>query len=270
MIKRFFGRLNLGLTIIKNLKNWPNIFFNYFGVIHNKFLTFKFRNGSEVKLRNILNKGDTSGIATIWEIFIKKNYTPKGFEINKDDTIIDIGANIGVFSLYSALKSINGKVYSYEPFETHYQRLTDNIKLNNLINIFPFNLAVCEKSGKRNLFISNQSSGMHSVVFDKNSSGTKMVNCTTLKDIFKQNNIKQCDFLKIDCEGAEYEIIYSTPKEIFKKIKKIALEFDNIDKEKKNCLELKNFLEKNNFEVRISGAEQHQGILYAKQKSNFL
>jgi FkbM family methyltransferase len=233
--------------------------------MHNKFLTFKFRKGSIIKIRNIENKEDTSGLGMIWEIFIRRNYTPRGFEINLKDTVIDIGANIGIFSLYASKIAKEGKIYSYEPFNIHYKRLSDNIQLNNLKNIFSFNLAVCEKKGKKDLFISNQSSGMHSLVFNNDSKEKISISCTTLKDIFKENKIKECNFIKIDCEGSEYNILYNSPKNVLNKIKKIALEFDNIDKEKRNCLQLKKFLEQNGFEVKIRGAQQHQGILYAKR-----
>lgn len=142
----------------------------------------------------------------------------------------------------------------------------DNIKLNNSKNVFPFNLAVGGKSGERNLFINPASSGMHSLVFEGGSGKEISVDCISLEEIFRNNKIGKCDFLKIDCEGAEYEILYETPINILKRVDKIALEFDNIDKEKKNCFALKEFLEKNNFEVKINGSENHQGILYAHKK----
>jgi len=254
----------MGLIIAENIKTWPNIFLNYFGIIHSKYINFKFRRNGGIKIKNIENKEDTSGIAMVWEVFIKKNYCPKGMEIKNNDLVIDIGSNIGIFSIYASMKSPKGKIYSYEPFKTHYNRFLKNIELNNLKNINPNNLAVCRQKGKRELFINEKSSGMHSVIFKENSKNKAIINCTTLKDIFEINKIKKCNFLKIDCEGAEYEIIYNTPKNILCKIEKISLEFDNIDKKDKNCFSLKKFLEANNFKVTIKGANQHQGILYAK------
>ena len=71
--------------------------------------------------------------------------------------------------------------------------------------------------------------------------------------------------MKIDCEGAEYEILYNTPNEIFKKIGKIALEWDNLDDKKMNVAYLRNFLEKRGFNVRVKGEDEKAGILYAKK-----
>ena len=264
MIKNIIEKIRIGLEIIKKVKNWEHVFLSYFR-INNKNTIFKFRDGRIIKIRKASDKNDTSGIDTVYGIFFRKDYCKKDLTIKKNDIVIDIGANIGVFSIYSSLKAPKGKVYAYEPFKVHYKRLLDNIKLNNLENVFAFNLAVCEKKGKRDFFIHENCSGMHSLIFKEDSKEKVTVDCTTLEEIFKKEKIKKCDFLKIDCEGAEYEILYNTPKNILNKIKKIALEFDNIDDYEKNCLFLKEFLEKEGFIVKIDGSNQKQGLLYAKK-----
>jgi len=261
-IRRLYGKFTVGLVLIKNIKNWISVFANYLGVKKEKYITHKLKDGNIIKLKRAEKKGETSGLANIYEIFLIKNYNPKGMEIKKNNVIIDLGANIGVFTIYSSLLAKKEKVYAYEPFKTHFNRLLENIKINNLHNVKAFNLAVCGSKGKRDLYISNISSGMHSLFFE--GSGKKVsVECTTLKEIFDFNKIKKCDFLKIDCEGAEYEILYNTPKEIFRKIDKIALEWDRLDDKKMNVDYLKNFLEKKGFKIKIKGEDQKAGILYA-------
>ena len=263
-IRKLYGRFSVGLVLIKNIKNWLSVFFNYLGIKKEKYIIHHLKDGNIVKIRRPEKKGETSGLANIYEIFLIKNYNPKGMEIKKNDVVIDIGANIGVFTIYSSILSKNGRVYAYEPFKTHFNRLLENIKINNFNNVKAFNLAVCGSKGKRNLNISNISSGMHSFFFE--GSGKKVsVEGTTLKEIFDFNKIKKCDFLKLDCEGAEYEILYNAPKETFKKIDKIALEWDNLDNKKMNVTSLKNFLEKRGFRVAIKGEDQKAGILYAKK-----
>lgn len=263
-IKRIYGKFRVGLVLIKNIKNWLVVFLNYLGIIKNKDILIKLRNGEEIKIKKEEKIGETSGLANIYEIFLIKNYNPKGMEIKDEDTIIDIGSNIGMFTIYSSLLSPNGKVYSYEPFKIHFKRLLRNIELNKLKNVVPFNLAVCGSKGKRELNISNISSGMHSFFF-KGSGKKVSVECTTLENIFDSNKIERCDFLKLDCEGSEYEILYNTPERIFKKINKIALEWDHLDNEKMNVNSLKNFLEKKGFKIKIKGENQRAGILYAKK-----
>ena len=263
-IRRIYGKFVVGLVLIKNIRNWISVFANYIGIKREKYITHKLRDGSVIKIRRPEKKGETSGLANIYEILLIKNYNPKGMEIKNNDVVIDIGANIGVFTIYASLLSKGGKIYAFEPFKTHFNRLLENIKINNFPNVKAFNLAVCGSKGKRDLYISNISSGMHSLFFE--GSGKRVsVECTTLKEIFDSNRIKKCNFLKLDCEGAEYEILYNTPNNVFKKIDKIALEWDNLDNKKMNVVYLKNFLEKRGFKVNINGMNQKAGILYAKK-----
>jgi hypothetical protein len=78
---------------------------------------------------------------------------------------------------------------------------------------------------------------------------TQKVQTTTLEGIFEKNRIEKCDLLKLDCEGSEFKIIYSTPKGIFDKISHIFLEYhDWIEGE--SSKELKNFLEKMRYKVK--------------------
>lgn len=263
-IKRIYGRFIVGLILIKNIKNWPVVFLNYLRIIRNDPITIKLKNYKKIKLKRAEKEGETSGLASIYEIFLIKNYTPGGMEIRERDLVIDIGANIGIFTIYSSLLSSHARIYAYEPFKIHFSRLLENVKLNNLQNVKAFNLAVCGSKGKRELNISNISSGMHSFFF--RGSGKKVsVECTTLENIFDSNKIERCDFLKLDCEGSEYEILYNTPERIFKKINKIVLEWDHLDNEKMNVNSLKNFLEKKGFKIKIKGENQRAGILYAKK-----
>ena len=262
--QKIYGKFRVSLVLIKGIKNWISVFLNYLGILKNSYVTHKLRNGLMIKIKKPEKNGETSGLANIFEIFLIKNYNPKGMEIKNGDLVIDIGANIGMYSVYASLLSPRGKVYSYEPFPIHFKRMLNNIKLNNLKNVVPFNLAVSEFNKKRGLNISHVSSGMHSFFF--RGSGKKVqVNCITLKKIFDKNKIEKCDFLKIDCEGAEYEILYETPKKYLNRIEKIALEWDNLDNDKKNINSLKKFLRKNGFKIMVKGEDDDSGILYAKR-----
>jgi len=172
----------------------------------------------------------TSDRTAVWETWKKKMYNPRGFEINKGDIIVDIGGNIGAFSIYAAVKAKEGKVFAYEPSPENFKRLEKNIRLNRLTNVFPFMKAVDGKAGKNKLYLSKWNFGGHSL-FDlpvMNEPESVDVECVTLKGIFVQNNLPKIDFLKIDCEGGEYGILLSTPPEYLRKIGKISMEYHKI------------------------------------------
>ncbi len=252
-------------SIIFKIKNWPSFILNYVG-LNIRPLTYVLRNGTKIKTK------DSISATTIAVVFIKKDYG----DINDNSLVIDIGANIGVYSIF-AVQSKNTIVYAYEPMFDNFSLLRENIRFNKLgKNIFPFNLAVGARKEKRRLYLGG--SPFHSFypinkspfnplyrdyLEEKNQKYIE-VNCISLEDVFEENKINQCDILKLDCEGAEFEILYNLPDEYFKKIKKIRLEYHNhlVDR-KNNSSYLIKFLEQKGFKVkRFLKGSDYQGDLW--------
>ncbi|MDO8512631.1 MAG: FkbM family methyltransferase [bacterium] len=242
--------------IIKLFSNWLSFIADYLKLSNNKYIIYKLRNGISLKTRS--GSVDKN---IIFEILIDKVYTPKGFEINSKDTIVDVGAHIGVFSVYTATLAKQGKVYAIEPMPDNYALLQANIELNNLKNIITINEALSADNEGRNLNVSN-STGGHSFIFSNNKNGELGVNTESLSVLFAKHNIQHIDLLKMDCEGAEYEILFNTPKETMDKIDKISMECHDIDTER-NSSQLKQFLESNGFQVTLKTDKCI--MLYAKK-----
>ncbi len=213
-------------AIIIKIKNWRIYLFNYIGIKNNVNFTYFFRDGIKIKVDDNINT------ATIAIVFIKKDYG----NVEEGSIIIDIGANIGVYSIFAA-KNKNTIVYAFEPMVENFKLLEENIKLNKLDgSILPFNLAVGAKKGKRILYLSNSPfhslypaddfryDGLHGDKITKRQNHVE-VRCVSLKDIFCDNKIDHCNILKLDCEGAEFEILYNLPKEYFKMIERIRIEY---------------------------------------------
>jgi FkbM family methyltransferase len=214
------------------------------------------------------NQGDGIIINETWR---KKDYTPKNFEIGEDDVIIDIGAHKGYFSTFASFKAKKGKVYSFEPLESNYNILKKNLEINKCINVVPFQLGISGAKGIRKLYISPDSSAGISLVKDwleddRRKIDSFRINCITLRDIFSLCHIEKIDFLKIDCEGAEYEILSDASVESLAKISRISMEFHQIRGLKVNTI--KNFLKKNGFSVRVKDPENTIGMLYARRKNS--
>jgi len=251
------SKLEKFLLITKKVKNWPTYFLGRFGFIKNKYLIYEFRNGQKIKARS----HSTDWIA-INEIFVYNDYTPEGFKINKNDTVVDIGGHIGIFSVFAS--KFSNKVFCFEPVIENFNLLKENIKLNNIQNIFPFNLAVSDKDGKKELFLYDTNRGGNSFFEEVNgkSQGREVVSTISFENFVSSNNIQLIDFLKMDCEGSEYEILLNCPLNIIGIIKKISMEYHDIDA-KRNALVLKEFLEKNGFAVSIVSDKCH--YLFAKK-----
>ena len=125
-----------------------------------------------------------------------------------------------MFALFASQFCKKGKIFCFEPIKENYDLLLENLELNSIQNIVPFNLAVYHDSKKVKMYINVDEAG-HSIFLP--SSKSIQVNSISLKKIFDDNKIDLCDFAKIDCEGSEYSIIDSLPLEYLKRIKKMAI-----------------------------------------------
>ena len=237
-------------------KNWlifPSI---YFKTSKKSYAVFETTNDFKLKIRT-----NSTDIMTLTNVWLMNEYDKK-FEIKENDVVIDIGAHIGLFSLFASQYCKNGKIFSYEPIKENFELFLENIDLNQLQNIHAFNSAVSKTDGKVRIFYNEDEAG-HSI-FGDNEEGVS-VNSVSLQKIFDDNEIAHCNFLKIDCEGAEYEIIDTLPDEYFDKIDKIVIEYHFADSKPELSKKLISRLKKMKFETYLPPHYDNMGILYAKK-----
>lgn len=122
---------------------------------------------------------------------------------NKGDFyFVDIGANVGLYSLWVASKSNRSKVLAFEPQQAVYDRLMDNITLNQFeAQITPLKMAVSDQDGTLELAIDGKNKGASGKSADQ--VGTEQVPMRPLLDVLKEQGWPRIDALKIDIEGAE-------------------------------------------------------------------
>ncbi|MBS3076433.1 FkbM family methyltransferase [Candidatus Pacearchaeota archaeon] len=156
------------------------------------------------------------------------------------------GYIIGSFSVLIHNKMKNGQVYAIEPSKQNYELLLDQIGINDL-KIKSFKIALSDKKGKMKLYEGNHSA--RGSLFREEGKNFEIIETQTMKNFFEENKIEKCDLMKMDIEGGEYSVLYSTPKEIFDKIDKIFLEVHEIDGQ--NKLDLIEFLNKQGFKIEI-------------------
>jgi len=195
-------------------------------------------------------------------VWLIEEYKKENFEIKPNDVVIDVGAHIGLFTIYASQFCTNGKIYSFEPFVDNYELLLENITLNNLDNVKSFNQAISNSNEPIKLFLNDDESG-HSMF--SQSSKSIIVDSISLQKFFDENQIKHCNFLKLDCEGAEYEIIKNLPFEYFQKIDKLVIEYHMADLHPELLIELKETLSQQNFEIETKKLFSDIGFLYAKK-----
>jgi FkbM family methyltransferase len=195
------------------------------------------------------------------EIFYQKVYNNDFVCVAENDIVFDIGFNYGFFTL-DALTYKPKKIIGFEPNP-------NLVKLFNRLHIDSVELhqsAVSNKAGST-IFYENNFSGKSSIHSDVNAD-TKLdsynVNICSFNDMAEQYDV--IDYLKVDCEGAEYEIFESIPNEFLtNRIRKIALEFHhNINDIK--VVNLISKIKQCGFEIKIDYKDgDSTGMLYARK-----
>ena len=240
-----FIKIKILKDVIKQIKNWHTAINYYLGFINSEGIIY-FKNGTKCVMRN---KSDS--IAFFENYFLKLNNPNEKFEIKKEDIVIDIGAHVGYFTMYAAKKAYQGIIYSIEPYKESFEIFKKNLNLNELTNVKPFHAAISKKTEQITLYIDKDNQIGNSMFKTDTSVRSEKVSSFSLEDFIINNKIKKINFLKIDCEGAEFEIILNLKKEIMKNVNKMSIEVhensntDSVDK-------LENFLNENNFKVKIS------------------
>lgn len=187
------------------------------------------------------------------------NYEPKSREhlVLDKGVFIDVGANIGKYAVIVGKQLRNesankrrGSVMAIEPSAEIFRILEKNIRLNNLTNVIPLNLAASDKEGVSEFYLSSEGFGTSSSLIEIKFKSKKVeVKTDTLDNIVKRLNIKKVDLIKIDVEGAEPKVLGGAFGILKKDKPKIVFEALN-----KRCFEeCEKILKKFNYEIERIG-----------------
>jgi len=174
-------------------------------------------------------RNGTIDVALVNMIVLRGEYSQL-IKLSKDDVWLDIGGHIGTFAIDIADKV--KKVYSFEPERKNFELLKQNVEENKIKNISIFNKAIVGSEDKEIELLINGSgnTGGHSLISVKDNYIGKLlsgevegvsttVQCENINDTIKRYKINK---IKMDCEGAEYDLIKAMD---FKGIDEIILEY---------------------------------------------
>ena len=151
------------------------------------------------------------------------------YRLKDENLIIDIGANIGIFTVIAS--NYAQKIIAYEPLAENFKFLKKNLKHNKIDNVEVHKLGLGKKGRARMI---PMLSGSYVGVL-----GKEPVKLIGLDDI----EFEKCDLLKVDCEGSEYDLFKYASPETLKKIKRFAMEFHKDMVDSKTHKEMINKLE---------------------------
>lgn len=213
------------------------------------------------KYKFIIRKNINQDIKILKYTFIHDEYGKYLPDI-KGKTVLDIGGYIGDTAIYFSNLGAS-MVYVYEPHPVLYQILSKNIELNNLKNVMAINCGASSENSiifekEDNLY--NGPTGAFGLKLSREREG-KMVEMKAVSFEEIIENIGEIDFMKMDCEGCEFQSLLSCDRLHLKKIKKMVVEYHDDPKNLIKHLENSGFFvkdEKNGFFI-----DGENGILTA-------
>lgn len=216
--------------------------------------------GIPIKTRKICTKNGLvlKGLYSYFFVLRQiEQYEIPGFRIKTGMHIIDIGANQGFFTVVSANKG--AEIYAFEPDRRNFEILQWNVRRNKLTNfVKSFNVACSDKDGFIKLFIpirekekdfrSSLISTSKNFIKDQwkfDNCKIESVRAINFNSFLDDEKNDKWDLLKIDCEGAEYDILACISKDNFNKIERIVMETHKGG----NDIELVQLLNNANFKI---------------------
>ena len=214
-----------------------------------------------------------------WETFKREQYHRPGFELRSDDTVVDIGANVGMFALWAAPQLMHGRLICIEPNPTALENLSMNIHKNDMDNVIVVPAAAGSADGTLELIchpgfeaLTHNAAVDAPWIFAQTRSGrvvrwllqssfgytrqpaatqTIVVRQRPLSHIMDERGVAAINFLKIDCEGSEYEVLRSLDAANWAKIERVVIEYHDFG-QSRDHRELMQILSNHGFEVEVA------------------
>jgi FkbM family methyltransferase len=212
------------------------------------------------------------GRMDIWvikEICLDRDYERGFVPVENGWTVVDLGAGLGDFAICTARECPDSTVYAFEPLAESYALLLANLELNRLVNVRTFPLAVAASAGRLHMATKAGLEGSSRTLPQDEVAATIPVEAITLDQVFERSKIERCDFLKIDCEGAEYDILFGASEVALRRIWRVAMEYhEGITRFGRD--DLVRFLEERGFRVRTRPNPAHReiGFLFASREKD--
>lgn len=250
-------KVNHVLQRVRVFKNWWLIVLPYTRLCTSSSRTMRLRTGQTIYLRNIFG----ADFYVTMEIFGRDDYGIRGIKLSETPTIIDMGANIGAFTLFVSHLFPQAKIFAFEPEHTNYKTLIKNINAN-AINARAFPVAIAKDDGMSWLSVDSADTASHTLT-DIPNQKKQEIRTMSLASFIEQEHLEKIDLVKMDIEGAEYETLLNAGPAL-DKIDCLVLEIH--DHPNYSQEDLLTFLNSRGFNVRRSPSRHN--VFHATRTSS--
>ncbi len=182
--------------------------------------------------------------------------------------ILDVGAHIGVFTLYARALCPLARIHALEPEEDNFALLRRNVAANRLENVKLHQVALAGTTGRGRLLLEADSINHRLArgADETGAAGERSVAVSRLGDFLDNSRIPEVGLLKMDIEGGEYDVLGSLTEADFSKLRSIFLEYHDLPDRRHR--ELDELLRRSGFSVQVfpSQFEKGMGFMLARNK----
>lgn len=202
------------------------------------------------------------------EVWVDQRYLPADWDPALRPTVIDVGANVGVFTIWAARYLGAERIVAVEPAPDTSRELRGNLERNS-VEAQVLEAAVGRTSGEATLH--RRGAPARDTLFTTDRYGSRFeptarVRLVTLDEVFSLFEIESCDLLKLDCEGAEYEILGAAGNETLASVRHLVAEY-HVGLNDQRPHELRRLLEDNGFDVTVfPPLDVEGGHLHARRR----
>lgn len=175
-----------------------------------------------------LTLASTEEVKVFWHVFVRTSYTLP----ERCATILDCGANVGIFSVWAASHRPDARIVALEPFPATFAALQANIRRNLLADrVECAQVGLAARTSDRQMRTSGESPNRKVVLDGDNDTreDTVSISCLSLAECLDEFKIDTLDLLKMDIEGSEWAVLLSTPSDVLQRIRHIQLEYHAVD-----------------------------------------
>ena len=257
--RRIFYYLGSLFTLMRGVRNWSVLF--RLGLHRSTGSILVLRDGTQYAVRSLMDAW------IVKETNLDRDYERHGATIEDGWNVVDVGAGLGDFTVYAAQRTPHGRVFAYEPAPGSVSLLERNLALNAISNVQVFPHAVSARAGTLHLDVSGNEAVRYRTTGNSSDNGARItVQSVPLADVLAMLPRGVCDYLKMDCEGAEYDILLNLDDIVMRKIKRVCLEY-HLFVTQYSQVDLVDFFENKGWYVHLypSKVRKDLGFLYAER-----
>lgn len=193
-------------------------------------LQFTLKDGIHIRVP-VRRKNDFKSI-TMDDSYLKC-FRKEAFAHRQHMTVLDVGANLGFFSLYAKSKFPQARIYAFEPLDINYDYLMKNVEANPGIaeQVTCIKAALCSQTGTVTLTESRHDDfPTGASILNSDPDGVEFsASAIGMADFYSQYGVNEVTLMKMDCEGGEFDILYNSDPQLVQKIQNITMEAHQMD-----------------------------------------